>query len=86
MAFNDTSSIQNWRQLVEIELTGKTVRYARDAVTFDDGTVYESRLLSMSAMTLSAGQILDPRVTTPSLTLTIDNSDSAVSDLFDSFE
>ena len=36
MAFNDTSSIQDWRQLVEIELTGKTVRYARDAVTFDD--------------------------------------------------
>ena len=45
MAFDDTSSIQDWRQLVEIELTGKTIRYARDAVTFDDGTVYEARLL-----------------------------------------
>jgi hypothetical protein len=86
MAFNDTSSIQDWRQLVEIELTGKTIRYARDAVTFDDGTVYEARLLSMSAMTLSAGQILDPRVTMPSLTLTLDNSDSAISDLLDDYE
>ncbi len=86
MAFDDTSSIQDWRQLVEIELTGKTIRYARDAVTFDDGTVYEARLLSMSAMTLSAGQILDPRVTMPSLTLTLDNSDSAISDLFDDYE
>lgn len=86
MAFNDTSSIQDWRQLVEIELTGKTVRYARDAVTFDDGTAYEARLLSMSAMTLSAGQILDPRVTMPSLTLTLDNSDSAISDLLDDYE
>jgi hypothetical protein len=86
MAFNDTSSIQDWRQLVEIELTGKTVRYARDAVTFDDGTVYEARLLSMSAMTLSAGQILDPRVTMPSLSLSLDNSDSAISDLLDDYE
>jgi hypothetical protein len=86
MAFNDTSSIQDWRQLVEIELTGKTIRYARDAVTFDDGTVYEARLLSMSAMTLSAGQILDPRVTMPSLSLTLDNSDSAISDLLDDYE
>jgi len=86
MAFDQTSSIQNWRQLVEISLTGKTVRYARDPVTFDDGTVYDGRLLSMSSMRLSAGQLLDPRVTMPSLTLNLDNSDSAISDLMDTHE
>ena len=86
MAFDQTSSIQDWRQLVEIALTGTTVRYARDPVTFDDGTVYDGRLLSMSSMMLSAGQLLDPRVTMPSLTLNLDNSDSAISDLMDTYE
>ena len=86
MAFDQTSSIQDWRQLVEIALTGKTLYYARDPVTFDDGTVYDGRLLSMSSMTLSAGQLLDPRVTMPSLTLNLDNSDSGISDLMESYE
>ena len=86
MAFDQTSSIQDWRQLVEIALAGKTLYYARDPVTFDDGTVYDGRLLSMSSMTLSAGQLLDPRVTMPSLTLNLDNSDSGISDLMESYE
>jgi hypothetical protein len=34
MAFDANSSIQEWRQLVEIALTGKTLRFARDPVTF----------------------------------------------------
>ena len=86
MAFDQTSSIQNWRQLIEISLTGKTLRYARDPVTFDDGTVYEGRLLSMSSMALSAGQLLDPRVTMPSLQLRLDNSDNGISDLMEDYE
>ena len=86
MAFDQTSSIQNWRQLIEISLTGKTLQYARDPVTFDDGTVYEGRLLSMSSMALSAGQLLDPRVTMPSLTLRLDNSDNGISDLMEDYE
>ena len=86
MAFDQNSSIQDWRQLVEISLTGKTLNYARDPVTFTDGTVYEGRLLSMSSMTLSAGQLLDPRVTMPSLTLNLDNSDNGISDLMETYE
>ena len=86
MAFDPNSSIQDWRQLVEISLTGKTLRFARDPVTFTDGTVYDGRLLSMSSMSLSAGQLLDPRVTMPSLTLDLDNADSAISDLMDAYE
>ena len=86
MAFNPNSSIQDWRQLVEISLTGKTLRFARDPVTFSDGTVYDGRLLSMSSMTLSAGQLLDPRVTMPSLTLDLDNADSGISDLMELYE
>ena len=86
MAFDANSSIQEWRQLVEIALTGKTLRFARDPVTFSDGTVYDGRLLSMSSMSLSAGQLLDPRVTMPSLTLDLDNADSGISDLMETYE
>ena len=86
MAFDQTSSIQDWRQLVEIALTGKTLYYARDPVTFTDGTVYDGRLLSMSSMSLTAGQLLDPRVTMPSLTLSLDNSDNGISDLMETYE
>lgn len=86
MAFDQTSSIQDWRQLVEISLTGKTLYYARDPVTFTDGTVYDGRLLSMSSMSLTAGQLLDPRVTMPSLTLSLDNSDNGISDLMETYE
>ena len=86
MAFNPNASIQDWRQLVEISLTGKTLRFARDPITFSDGTVYDGRLLSMSSMSLSAGQLLDPRVTMPSLTLDLDNADSGISDLMETYE
>ena len=40
----------------------------------------------MSSMTLSAGQLLDPRITMPSLTLNLDNSDSGISDLMETYE
>ena len=86
MAFDQTSSIQDWRQLVEIALTGKTLYYARDPVTFTDGTVYDGRLLSMSSMSLTAGQLLAPRVTMPSLTLSLDNSDNGIADLMETYE
>ena len=81
MAFDSTASVQNWRQLIEISLTGKTVRYSRDAVTLTDGTVYDDRLIGISSMTLTAGQLLDPRFTMPSLTMTLDNADGAIGTL-----
>ena len=37
-------------------------------------------------MSLSAGQLLDPRVTMPSLTLDLDNADSGISDLMETYE
>ena len=85
MAFNDTSAIQDWRQLVEISLTGKTVRYSRDPVTLTDGTFYDDRLIGISSMALTAGQLLDPRFTMPSLTMTLDNADQAITDLLDEY-
>ena len=86
MALNTTSAIQEWRQLVEITLTGKTLRYSRDPVIFDDGTLYESRLLSMSTMTLSAGQLLEPRVTMPRMSIELDNADNEIATLLDTYE
>ena len=47
MAFDSTSAIQDWRQLIEISLTGKTVRYSRDPVTLTDGTYYDDRLIGI---------------------------------------
>lgn len=86
MAFDSTSAIQDWRQLIEISLTGKTVRYSRDPVTLTDGTFYDDRLIGVSSMTLSAGQLLDPRFTLPSLTMILDNADGAISTLLDEYQ
>ena len=86
MALNTTAAVQEWRQLVEVSLTGKTLRYSRDPVIFSDGTLYENRLLSMSAMTLSAGQLLEPRVTMPRMSIELDNADNEISTLLDTYE
>jgi hypothetical protein len=85
MAFDSTSAIQDWRQLIEINLTGKTVRYSRDPVTLTDGTYYDDRLIGISSMTLSAGQLLDPRFTLPSLSMVLDNADGTISTLLDGY-
>ena len=85
MAFDSTAAVQDWRQLVEISLTGKTVRYSKGGVTLTDGTVYDDRLIGISSMTLTAGQLLDPRFTMPSLTMTLDNADQAITDLLDQY-
>ena len=85
MAFNSTSAIQDWRQLIEISLTGKTVRYSRDPVTLTDGTVYDGRLVGISSMTLTTGQLLDPRFTLPSLSISLDNADGGIETLLDEY-
>ena len=85
MAFNSSASIQDWRQLIEISLTGKTVRYSRDPVTLTDGTAYDGRLVGISSMTLTTGQLLDPRFTLPSLSISLDNADGAIETLLDDY-
>ena len=86
MALNTTAAVQECRHMVEVSLTGKSLRYSRDPVIFSDGTLYENRLLSMSAMTLSAGQLLEPRVTMPRMSIELDNADNEISTLLDTYE
>ena len=86
MAFNSNAAVQNWRQLVEITLDSGVVRYAKDTHTLSDGTYYDGRLLSISTLRLSAGQLLDPRIVAPSLQLTLDNADGTMLTAIDSEE
>ena len=86
MAFNDTSAIQDWRYLVEITLDSGVVRYSTDNHVLTDGTFYGARLLNVSTLRLSAGSLLDPRIITPSLSITLDNSDLSISAAIDAEE
>ncbi len=86
MAFNSTVTTENWHVLLEIALDGGTVRYADADLALDDGTAYDGRIASVPALRLSTGQILDPRLVSPSLVVTLRDTDSVVRDSTDSEE
>ena len=86
MAFDSSPSTEAWHVLVSVALTGGTVRYAETDLAMDDGTAYEGRVLSIPALRLSTGTILDPRLVSPSLDIVLADADKVVRDSFDSEE
>lgn len=82
----DTSTTSNRHVLMEVALDGGTVRYADVGLVLDDGTVYEGRIRSIPSLRLSTGQILDPRLVSPSLVITLSDRDHVVRDSTDSEE
>lgn len=78
MALDLTSAAAEWKSLLSIALDAKTVRAAATDVTLDDGTIYDTRITSMSPLQRSAGAILDPRVPSPYLEVEFNNADGLI--------
>jgi len=86
MAFDSSQTQASWHILMEVALDGGTVYYAETDLAMSNGVAYEGRISSIPALLLSTGQILDPRLVSPSLTVTLRDADHSVRDSTDSEE
>ena len=86
MAFDPTNTTDSWHYLLEIALASGTLYYAEIDLALDDDTVYEGRLQGLSAMTLSAGSLLEPRFVAPSIEAILGNTDGVPRDSVDDNE
>ena len=85
MALVTNKATQDWRVLVEISLTGLTLKLAEETVIMDDGSVYNGRLQDVGLIEQSAGAVLDPKVITSRNTITLDNADGQFTTYFDDY-
>ena len=76
MALDTSAVAQDWRLLVEIELTGLTLKVAEEPIAMDDGSFYEGDLRDLNSIFQSAGQILAPKVQTSRFNFSLDNSEA----------
>ena len=84
MALVSNSASQDWRLLVEINLTGKTLKLAEESLAFDSG-FYDGRLQRIGIIDQSAGNVLDPRLVSSRNTFEIDNADGQYTTYFDAY-
>ena len=75
MAFNPNTGGNPWNLTVEIALTGYTVRWANKLLVLSDNTLWEGRIKGATPLRRAVGSLLDPRVISPQMRLTIDSSD-----------
>ena len=86
MALTTTTTTEEWHVLVEIALDSGTLYIADDDLVFDNGTVYDGALLSIPSLSLSIGQILDPRIVSPSLSISLRDADDTYRNSHDAEE
>lgn len=86
MAFIGTNTTDSWHVLLEVALDGGTVRYADQDIAMNNGTAYDGRIESIPVLRLSTGALLDPRLVSPSMTISLRDADSVVRDSTDGEE
>ena len=84
MALIVNKAAQDWRLLIEIYLTGKTLKIAEESLPFDSG-FYDGRLQDVGVIDQSAGRVLDPKLVSSRNTFRIDNADGLYSTYYDDY-
>ena len=84
MALIVNKAAQDWRLLIEIYLTGKTLKIAEESLAFDSG-FYDGRLQDVGVIDQSAGRVLDPKLVSSRNTFRIDNADGLYSTYYDDY-
>jgi len=82
----EPSSSQDWYMLVEFQLDSVTLRYTSEFLVLDDATVWTGWLRSMTELRRSLGSILDPRIISPRMSITLDNANSQATDILDAYD
>lgn len=83
MAFDTTTAASRRTPLMEIDLGSSTLRYSDESITLSDNTHYENRILSFPTIQLTLGRTVEATLRRPAVTVVLDNTDRAISDLFD---
>jgi len=77
---------QAWHILIDFELDSTTIRVADQQLVLSDNTVYKGWLLSSTPLRRTIGPILNPRLVSPSMQLVVDNKNSQMMDLIDTYQ
>jgi hypothetical protein len=83
VAFNTTTASLKRTALMEIDLGSSTLRYADEPIVLSDDTYYDHRIISFPTIQLSLGRLLDPEFRRPAIVVVLDDSDGAISTLFE---
>ena len=76
MAFDPTRT--DTAHLLEIDLGASTLKYADRDIALSDATLYEGRIVRLPPLSQSIGGLLDSRLITPRVRVTLDNTDDAI--------